>query len=61
MPVVTVNILAGKTLEQKRSLAKALTKAVVDAIDVLPEHVTVTIREDSPENVAVGGVQLCDR
>ncbi len=61
MPVVVVNVLEGNTLEQKRELAKAITKAVVDIIHVVPEHVFVQIREDSRENVANGGLLLCDR
>lgn len=55
MPVVSVRIARGRSTEQKRSLVKAITDAVVSSIDVKPEWVTVLIEEYERENWATGG------
>ena len=41
MPVVNVKIVKGRTVEQKRNLAKAVTDAVARTIDVKPDAVWV--------------------
>lgn len=60
MPIVTVNIARGRTIDQKRSLVKAVTQAVVSTLDVKPEWVTVLINEHERENWATGGVLHSD-
>jgi 4-oxalocrotonate tautomerase len=49
MPVVSVKIARGRSIEQKRSLIEAVTDAVVSSIDV------------KPENIATGGESLSDK
>ena len=61
MPVVSVKIARGRSIEQKRSLVKAVTDAVVSSIDVKPELVTVLIDEYDLENIATGGETLSDK
>ena len=56
MPIVSVKIARGRTVDQKRALVDAVTKAVVSTLDVKPEWVTVLIEEFERENWATGGV-----
>ncbi len=61
MPIVTIKLAKGRTIEQKRDLAKAVTDAVVSSIDVKPEWVTVLIEELDRENWASGGQLHSDK
>jgi 4-oxalocrotonate tautomerase len=61
MPIVNVKIVKGRTVEQKRALAKALTDAVVTTLDLKPEWVTVIIEENERENWATGGELHIDK
>ncbi|MFA6450881.1 MAG: 2-hydroxymuconate tautomerase [bacterium] len=61
MPVVNIKIVKGRSVEQKRALAKAVTDAVVETIDVKPEWVTVVIEEHDRENWATGGELHSDK
>jgi 4-oxalocrotonate tautomerase len=60
MPFVTIKMGKGRTIEVKRKLAKAVTDALVDTLDVKPEWVTVLIEESDKENWATGGVLHSD-
>lgn len=55
MPIVNIQILKGRTLEQKKSLTKAVTDAIVSTIGVKPEVVWIVIEEMEKENFATGG------
>jgi len=61
MPIVTIKLAKGRTVEQKRDLAKAVTDAIVSSIDVKPEWVTVLIEELERENWASGGQLHSDK
>jgi 4-oxalocrotonate tautomerase len=61
MPVVSVKIVKGRTIEQKRALVKAVTDAVVSPLDLKPEWVTVVIEENERENWATGGELHIDK
>lgn len=61
MPIVTIKLAKGRTVEQKRNLAKAVTNAVASAIDVKSEWVTVLIEELDRENWASGGQLHSDK
>ncbi len=56
MPIVTVELMEGRSLDQKRALALHLTDAVVNSLAVARETVQVHIAEMSRDNVAIGGV-----
>jgi 4-oxalocrotonate tautomerase len=61
MPIITVKMAKGRTVEQKRVLVSALTKVAVETLNAQPEWVTVLIEETEPGNWAVGGELLSDR
>ena len=61
MPIVTVELLPGRSVEQKRKAARDITNAVVESLKVDASHVTVIFHEVPRENLATGGVLLADR
>lgn len=61
MPVVVVKMIKGRTLQQKRELAKAITNSVVSILDVEPEWVSVVIEEVDRENWATAGELYIDK
>ena len=61
MPIVTVQTLEGKTIDQKRGLVKDITEAVVKNLNVGPDGVIVIIREMSRENFAKAGKLRIDK
>lgn len=56
MPVVTVEMWEGRTLEQKRGLVAAITDAMVRHAGARPEHLHVIIHEIPRHNWARAGV-----
>ena len=61
MPRLIVQQIEGRSVEQKRELARRLTDTVVAILGVEPETVTVFIEEVPPENFARAGVLALDR
>ncbi|MFC1948264.1 2-hydroxymuconate tautomerase [Chloroflexota bacterium] len=61
MPLVTVKVVEGKTIEQKRALVKDITEAVVKDFEVPATAVTIDIVDLSRENLAMGGTLFADR
>jgi 4-oxalocrotonate tautomerase len=61
MPRIIIQAISGRTVEQKRDLARRITDAVVDAWGVDPEIVTIRIEEVPAENFARAGVLAADR
>lgn len=60
MPIIQVEMLKGRTLEQKRALAEKVTQAVVETANCPKEAVKIIIREMEFENFSQGGVLKCD-
>lgn len=61
MPVVTVQLWEGRSLEAKRALTAAITKAMVDHAGADPSGLHVILQEVSRENWARAGVLAVDR
>jgi 4-oxalocrotonate tautomerase len=61
MPNIIVQMARGRTTDQKRKLAKALTDATVEVLGVNPEWVSVIMQEVEKDGWAVGGELLFDR
>jgi 4-oxalocrotonate tautomerase len=61
MPIIQVNLLEGRTVEQKRELARRLTEAAVEALGVRAEQVRVLLHQMAPEDFAIAGVTALDR
>ncbi len=61
MPIIQVNLLKGRTLEQKRHLVTAMTEAVVKSLDVKPDVVRIILREMDKDEYAIAGVLTIDK
>ncbi|MCX7911691.1 MAG: 2-hydroxymuconate tautomerase family protein [Dehalococcoidales bacterium] len=61
MPLVTIKIIEGRTIEQKRGMVKDVTEAIVKNIGCPPDAVHIDIVEMKQENLAQGGKLFCDR
>lgn len=58
MPVIRVEMLAGRRIEQKREPAANLTREMARIFDCAESGIFVAIDDVAKENWAVGG-QLC--
>lgn len=61
MPIITVKLAKGRSIEQKRELVKAITAAAVRVLEVKPEWVSIVIDEYDRENWASGGELHADK
>ena len=61
MPTIHVQLFAGRTVEQKRALAKALTEATVATIGASPDSVDVIFTDVQRQDWATGGVLWSDK
>lgn len=61
MPIVRIDMLAGRTLERKAELIRRVTEAVVATLDVQPEQVRVLLSELPPEHWGIGGRSMAER
>jgi len=61
MPVVTIAMFDGRTMEQKRELVKGVTEVVARVTGNPLDAVHVIIDEVKRENWSIGGVLTTDR
>lgn len=61
MPIVQVELLKGRTLEQKRAMIEKVTASICETMNCPAEAVSIIIREMDKENYAHGGVLNCDK
>lgn len=55
MPIVHIEILEGRTAEQKKTMAEKVTQAIVESLGSPPEAVSIIIRDMPLTNFAKGG------
>ena len=60
MPLVTIKLIEGRDVEQKRGMAKDVTEAIVKNIGCPPAAVQIDIVDLKPENIAQGGKLFSD-
>ena len=61
MPVINVKLVEGRTVEQKRAMVKAVTRAVSESRGVAESAIWISIEDMKPENFAQGGELRLDR
>ena len=61
MPVVIIQMVAGRSLDQKRRLVSAITDAMVGIAGARRERTNVIIHEVEPENWAHDGLLMGDQ
>lgn len=61
MPTIKVELFAGRTVEQKRALAQALTEATVRTLGTPADSVDVMFFDIQRHDWATGGVLWSDK
>ncbi|NRR30350.1 4-oxalocrotonate tautomerase [Oxalobacteraceae bacterium] len=61
MPTINVQLFEGRTVEQKRAFAKAITEATVATLGASPESVDIIITEVKTHDWATAGKLWSDR
>ena len=56
MPNITVELLAGRTLDQRRAFAQAVTDDAVALLGARRQDVRIDYTENTADTVATGGV-----
>ncbi len=60
MPVVTIQMWEGRSVEQKRELVKAITKAMVDIAGASADKTTIIIQDVPKANWGMSGALASD-
>ena len=61
MPIIRVEMFAGRSRETKRSLAKELTDSFVRVCGGKPEAVTILFEDVAKEDWSIAGELMADR
>ena len=61
MPILQIHILKGRSLDQKRALAKSVTSAVTESLNCNADQVRIIIYEMEHEDFATAGVLASDK
>jgi 4-oxalocrotonate tautomerase len=61
MPMVQITLLAGRTADQKRKIAKRVADALVEEAGAKREAIAVAFNEVSAESYALGGELMADK
>jgi len=61
MPIINVNLIEGRTVDQKRKLVTEMTQAVVNSLGVKPEDVRIILSDMAKHDYAVAGTLFIDR
>ncbi len=56
MPIIEMHLMTGRSVEQKRAVAAAITDAVCNALGVKAETVRILVTEHGSEDFSVAGV-----
>lgn len=60
MTIIRIEMLEGRTIEQKRACAEAVTKALVETCGANPQAVDVVFTDVARNDWAIGGRLLSD-
>jgi len=61
MPIINLDGPPIRDLDVRRKLVSEMTAAAAKAYAMSPETIIILIRENTPEQVAVGGTLIVDR
>ncbi|AFQ44591.1 2-hydroxymuconate tautomerase [Desulfosporosinus meridiei] len=61
MPIVQIDLLEGRTLDQKRLLVEKVTQAITESTGAPPESISIIIRDMLKENYAKAGKLASDK
>ncbi|SMB96130.1 4-oxalocrotonate tautomerase [Desulfonispora thiosulfatigenes DSM 11270] len=60
MPIVQIDLLEGRTVEQKRELVTKVTEAISESVNCSKDNVTIILRDMPTHHLAKAGVLKCD-
>jgi 4-oxalocrotonate tautomerase len=58
MPFITVQLIEGRSVEQKHALIKEISEAAIRVLDAVPDEVGIVINEVTTDDWGVGGVPV---
>jgi 4-oxalocrotonate tautomerase len=58
MPFITVQLIEGRSVEQKHALIKEISEAAIRVLDADPDEVGIVINEVTTDDWGVGGVPV---
>ena len=58
MPFITVQIIEGRSVEQKHALIKEISEAAIRVLGADPDNVRIVINEVTADDWGVGGVPV---
>lgn len=61
MPIIHIEMIEGRTVDQKRAMAKKITDLIVDELSVKPEAISIIFRDMKKDEYARAGVLRCDQ
>ena len=61
MPIVQIDMIEGRTVEQKRQLVKKVTEAICETANCPAEAVTIIIRDAAKHHIAKAGILTLDK
>lgn len=61
MPIVSITMIEGRSLEKKKAMFEAVTEAIVQTLDAPRQSVRIMINEIPMDHFAVGGMTRDER
>lgn len=61
MPIVNIQLIEGRSPEQKEALIKNVTAACVESIDCTPESVRILLSDIATQDFGVAGESVAKR
>jgi 4-oxalocrotonate tautomerase len=61
MPIIMIDWIEGRSLEQKREIAQQVTEIVSRVGKVSPDQVRIFFNDHSKDHYAIAGKLLCDQ
>ncbi|EHQ90239.1 2-hydroxymuconate tautomerase [Desulfosporosinus youngiae] len=61
MPIVQIDLLEGRTLDQKRLLVEKVTQAIMESTGAPAESISIILRDMARENYAKAGKLASDK
>jgi 4-oxalocrotonate tautomerase len=60
MPIIQVDMIEGRTVEQKRAMVEKVTQAMMETVGCQKASVKIIIRDVKEENISDGGILKYD-
>jgi len=60
MPIVTIELIEGRSVEQKREMAKKITETITEITKIPKDAVEIIFKDMKKENYSKGGLLAID-